>query len=114
MKRMSKKDRERADAVYLAQLQEALPLDERPQTATLPHHDRAPLACPSCDKLMGGGSGWTLVFGDILQCGGCGYRCTVPRAEYEAIGAAIHRYFNSQTLNQPRPAAHPKRGRGAR
>ena len=56
----------------------------------LPHHAVVPAECPACKKRMTPKSGWTLMFGDILQCGGCGLSIEVPRAEYEKLAQAIH------------------------
>lgn len=83
--------REQADAAWHRTQQMELP-PEAPQERRLERYEEAPTVCPGCTKGMSPRSGWTPVFGDILQCGGCGNSIQVPRAEWERVGAAIHEY----------------------
>lgn len=111
-RRLTKAQQEAADAAYLRQLQEEMPLDVQPATPAYPFHERVPTECPGCHKAMTCASGWALVFGDVLQCGACGHAIEVPRAEYERFGKLLHEHFAKQSWDRPAPTRGP-RTRGA-
>lgn len=75
--------------------------------------DRVPETCPACAKTMTVRSGWALVFGDLLQCGGCGITIEVPRRDWERFSEALHAHLvKMRELGQPLPK-HSRRERGA-
>lgn len=99
MKRHTKAEQARADAAWLANQQTELPVEIPPAAPTVRHEPTVPFECPTCLKAMTVASGWTLVFGDLLQCGNCGVLIQVPRAEYEKHAKLIHDHF--ARLNAP-------------
>lgn len=95
------------------QLQAPLDLPEQPQDRSLPYHATVPGNCPKCSKLMTVFSGWTLMFGDILQCGGCGASIEVPRSEYERLAKKIHDAHPHGDGYKPPPKGKGPKVRGA-
>lgn len=103
-----------ADEAYLRNQQLEIPNTEPvPQERFIPYFDAVPTNCPECTKMMTVRSGWTLMFGDILQCGGCGHSIQVPRAEYERLGKAIHDAHPHGDGYVPPPKLKGPRQRGA-
>jgi hypothetical protein len=87
-----------ADAAYARNQQvfeqRVLPMDEPKRTEDLPRLSMIPRECPGCRqerKVRVGG--WTLIVGDIVQCGNCGYRAEVPRASWERYGQELHEAY---------------------
>jgi hypothetical protein len=108
-----------ADEAYLrnqqAFEQTTLPIDGPARTEDLPRLDKIPTTCPGCGqerKVRVGG--WTLVVGDIVQCGACGYRAEVPRESWERYGKALHdAYAIGAVTGPPRRGSTGPRTRGA-
>lgn len=115
-KKSSKTRQQLADEAYLRNQELTLGLDNpepRPARNVLAC-PVVPLDCPTCLKAMSLRSGWTMVFGDMLQCGGCGLTIEVPRPEWERFSESLHAYHvRMRELGQPLPKkAHRERGAG--
>lgn len=109
----SKKTRRQlADEAYLRNEQLVLDVAHEPQQHVVQHFDRLPAECPGCQRVQKHERGWVLVFGDLLQCGGCSTTISVPREEYERYGRALHEYYARK--NAQKKADHGPRIRGAR
>lgn len=111
MPRKSKAQQAREDEAYLRSMQTDLPLPPEPSERRGLYLATVPEKCPTCNKDMTFASGWALVFGDMLQCGGCSQLITVPRTAYEKYAKGLHDHFDRL---KSRPVARPKRERGAR
>lgn len=111
---MGKSKRQLADEAYRRVMdQVAMPLDEPQQVSTVQRHEAVPETCPGCAKRMTLASGWALVFGDLLQCGGCGLRIEVPRTAYERFAIALHEHFARLAARRAPLPKREKRARGA-
>lgn len=107
-----KTKRELADEAWLRNQQLEMSDVNTVQEPTVAHCDTVPTVCPACGKTMTIRSGWALIFGDFLQCGGCAHKISVPRAEFEKLARAIHEKHPYADGYKPPPARGP-RTRGA-
>jgi predicted RNA-binding Zn-ribbon protein involved in translation (DUF1610 family) len=97
---MPKSRKQLADEAYLRNAakieQEELGLVELSQVNEIPKSPIVPKTCPGCGLAKGVRvAGWTLMHGDIVQCGNCGYRLEVPRDEFVKYGKALHEAYAS-------------------
>lgn len=104
--------RELADAAWLKNQQIELPR-EAPQERMVPRFETVPESCPSCGRRQTYQSGWNAQFGDLLECGACGYRCEVPREEHERFLKGVHDHFAALNASRKENLKGPRvRGAG--
>lgn len=104
--------REAADAAWHKSQQPEL-LAEAPQERVVAWFETVPEGCPKCQRRMTFAHGWTLQFGDLLQCGGCGFTCQVPREAHVTYATALHEHFQKVSFDKPKAATTGPKQRGA-
>ena len=102
-----------ADEAWLRNQQLEMSEVQVEQQRTVPFYETVPTTCPACGKSMTVRSGWALIFGDLLQCGGCAHTVEVPRPEFEKLAQAIHDAHPHRDGYKPPPKNVGPKVRGA-
>lgn len=110
MKKQSK--RALADEAWLRNQQLEMSNMDAEQQRNVPHFAQVPETCTSCGRENRARMGWSLAFGDFLDCGNCGARISVEREAYTDYAQRLHQHHARLSWDRPKSSRGP-RERGA-